>query len=179
MKITVVPRNYICRMMNQDPKWYMDKWIISIFSSPYCCPNGAFSPVPAADNVCHLQFDDVTEKDILDEPVQHFNSDLAQKIKRFIENIQDDGSREMFVHCDAGVSRSGAVGILLNEYFNKFLTNNVEDAEFFLHNNPQVMGNPEVTRILKNTLFEVDYKMLFTDHDFDSDGEMILKDVLI
>ena len=130
MKITVVPRNYICRMMIQDPKWYMDKWIISIFSSPYCCPNGAFSPVPAADNVCHLQFDDVTEKDILDEPVQHFNSDLAQKIKKFIENIQDDGRREMFIHCDAGVSRSGAVGILLNEYFNKFLTNNVEDAEF-------------------------------------------------
>ena len=178
MKITVVPRIFISKAMNKNPEWYMDKWIISIFSSPYCCRESAFSPVPAAVNVCHLQFDDVTEKDT-EAGLIHFSPELAQKIKTFISNIKDDGSREMYIHCDAGVSRSGAVGIVLNEYFNKFLTDNAEDVEFFLKNNPHVMGNPEVTRILKDTLFEVDYKMLFTDHDFDSDGEMLLKDVLI
>lgn len=38
----------------------------------------------------------------------------AQKIKNFITGNED----KIYVHCTAGISRSGAVGTFLSEYFN-------------------------------------------------------------
>jgi len=177
MKINVVPRMFVKKMMNNDQNWYKDKWIISIFSTPICCPLSAFSPFPDAPNVLKLQFDDVTEKDTGDD-LQHFTSEMAEKIKEFISKITDDGSREFFVHCDAGVSRSGGVGYVLNEYFNKFLTDNKVDQNYFATENC-VMPNSEVVRLLKNALFGTDYSMVFTDHDFNEDAELVLKEITI
>ena len=170
MKINVVPRMFVKKMMNKDQNWYKDKWIISIFSTPICCPLSAFSPFPNASNVLKLQFDDVTEKD-QDAGLKHFTPEMAAKIKEFISNIKDDGSKDFWVHCDAGVSRSGAVGYLLNEYFNKFLSDNRVDRNYYETENC-VMPNPEVVRILKNELFGTDYRGIFVnDYTYDMYGD--------
>ena len=177
MKIYVVSRTYVRKQMFKDPNWYKDKWVISIFSTPVCCPMSAFSPFPNASNVLKLQFDDVTERDT-DPSLTHFSPTQAEQIKEFVSKITDDGSRDIWVHCDAGVSRSGAVGYVLNEYFNKFLTVNKVDQNFFETENC-IMPNSEVARLLKNALFGTDYSMVFTDHDFNEDAELILKEITI
>ena len=53
----------------------------------------------------------------------------------------------------AGISRSGAVGEVLNDYFNKYLEFNALDDEYFRRLNRQIQGNPLVRRVLRETLF--------------------------
>ena len=176
MKINVVPRTYVRKELFKNPDWHKDKWIISIYSSPMCCPMSCFSPFPNAEDVLKLQFDDVTERD---PDLLHFTSELAKKVKEFISKIKDDGSREMWIHCDAGISRSGAVGYVLDEYFNSFLTDNSVDRNYFKTANEYIMPNSEVVRLLKNELFGTDYSMVFTDYEYNEDAEKILKEITI
>ena len=154
MKIFVVSRNKIKKFHKKDPMFHLNNWIISIFSSPLEDKEGkiiSYSPIPTAKTVLKLQFDDVTEQNT--EPAWHFNSELAKQIVSFIKQIKDDGTKDFFVHCDAGVSRSGAVGFLLNKWFNKFINRKPEDDKFFKNLNPRIMPNPEVIKILENEMF--------------------------
>lgn len=176
MNIYVVPRNYIEKQIEKDINWINEKWIISIFSSFY--PN--YSPIPIdKSNVLKLQFDDVSEKDMDSRGVEKydlifFNQDHAKQIHNFIKNINDNGIKPFYIHCDAGVSRSGAVGYMLNEWFNKFINLNRNDNESFIMNNPYIMPNPLVVRLLKNEFFGTDYKGVFiNDYTFNEDGERI------
>ena len=84
-----------------------------------------------------------------------FDAELAAEIVRFIRKI--DPGRLLFVNCGAGISRSGAVGEVLNDYFNKFLERNALDDEYFRRLNPQIQGNPLVRRILREALFDRDF----------------------
>ncbi|MBQ1971250.1 MAG: dual specificity protein phosphatase family protein, partial [Treponema sp.] len=54
----------------------------------------------------------------------------------------------IYVNCAAGISRSGAVGYVLNLYFNKFLENNEHDYKLFNQNNSQIQPNPYVKSLL-------------------------------
>ena len=158
MKIFVVSRNKIKKFHKKDAMFHKNNWIISIFSSPMEDQYGktpSYSPLPNASNILKIQFDDVTEHD--SDWGWHFNSNLAKKIVSFIKNIKDDGSKNFFIHCDAGVSRSGAIGFLLNEWFNKFIANKPEDDEFFKKMNSHIMPNPEVMRILKTEMFGIPF----------------------
>lgn len=137
------------------------------------------SPLPSRSNVLKLCFDDVTEKDI-GPNVIHFSKDHADQIVTFLKTTKDDGLNEFYVHCDAGVSRSGAVGYLLNEYFNKFLKMNRIDNEAFRMNNSHIMPNPEVMRILKVALFGSPFKGIeVNDYEYTEDGERIDHKTLI
>ena len=146
MRIFVVSRLYIERMNNLNPQWYIGKHIISIFSK------GDVSPLPNRCNILKLNFDDVTENNN-EDGVIFFNENHAKEIYNFISKISAEAKKDFYVHCDAGVSRSGAVGMILNEWFNKFLTVNRMDYEDFLMNNNHILSNPLVVRILKNELF--------------------------
>ena len=75
----------------------------------------------------------------------------AEEIVRFIKRI--DTNRLLFINCGAGVSRSGAVGEVLNEYFNRYLEFNALDDEYFRRLNPQILPNPLVRRILRDALY--------------------------
>ena len=46
-----------------------------------------------------------------------------------------------------GVSRSGAVGYVLDRYFNSVLANNEKDYEYFMARNPFIMPNPNVVEV--------------------------------
>lgn len=106
-------------------------------------------------NVLALQFDDIEETDNIELIKKFhyvlFNEDMAKTIHEFIDTI--DTSKDLYVNCVAGVSRSGAVGIVLNEYFNRYLENNLKDYEDFFIFNRQIIPNATVSRILKNQLF--------------------------
>lgn len=174
MNIYVVPRNYIEKQIEKDINWINGKWIISIFS------NGSCSPIPVdRSNILKLQFDDLTEKDKryegkLGMELIFFNEDLAKQIHDFINTINDDGKQVIYVHCDAGVSRSGAVGYILNEWFNKFLKLNRNENESFIMNNDQILPNPLVVRLLKNELFGTNFKGIFVnDYTFNEYGDRI------
>ena len=67
-----------------------------------------------------LEFDDVSERDV-DNNCIFFDEILAKKIQEFVNDIPINSEKSIYIHCDAGVSRSGAVGYILNEYFNKYL----------------------------------------------------------
>lgn len=172
MKITVLSRGQVKRLHKKDAKFHKSHWFISIFSSEIENQKNSYSPLPDGSNILKLKFDDVTEKDF--DYYIHFNKDMAKRVINFIKNIKDDGTMDFIVHCDAGVSRSGAIGYMLNEYFNKFLKRNQEDIDFFNTINAHIMPNPEVTRILKQEMFGNDYSGVFVNnYEYNEDGERI------
>lgn len=171
MKIIVKSRDWIKRKLEKDLLFYTKANFISIFSKD------SYSPFPDRFNVLKLNFDDVTEVDKNESDANQllfFNEDIANQIVNFINSINKE--RILFVHCDAGISRSGAVGYVLNEYLNKYLENNEEDDRYFKIENPGIAPNSLVVQILKPKLFGVtDYSVLFSEITFNEDGESLIE----
>ena len=154
-----------------DSAFWKENNFISIRHSAEPDPRCAI-PVDG-ENILKLRFDDVAEypdrtKAIFDGAIieknpqgyygddpDHalvlFDAGIAGEIVRFIRRI--DTTRLMFINCGAGISRSGAVGEVLNDYFNKYLERNERDDEYFRRTNRQIQGNPLVRRILREALF--------------------------
>ena len=130
-----------------DSEFWKENNFISIRYSAEPDPNCAI-PVDG-ENILKLQFDDALED--FDHSLVLFDVDIAGEIVRFIRKI--DTSRMLFVNCGAGISRSGAVGEVLNDYFNKYLEFNALDDEYFRRMNRQIQGNPLVRRVLREALF--------------------------
>ena len=173
MKIFVLSRDAVEKELYKDKEFSKRFYFISIYSSLMCVSEKkSKSPLPSLGNILKLQFDDVTEKDIGE--FVYFNEEKAKKIHEFIETIKDDGSKDFIVHCDAGFSRSGAVGYILNEWFNKYLTMNREDDKFFKEENNHIMPNPLVVRLLKRELFGEMFRGIeVNDYEYNEDGEVI------
>ena len=134
-----------------DSEFWRENNFISIRHSTAADPRCAI-PVEG-ENILKLCFDDAVEDP--DRTLVLFDAGIADEIVRFIRKI--DPSRLLFVNCGAGISRSGAVGEVLNDYFNKFLERNELDDEYFRRTNPQIQGNPLVRRILREALFGRDF----------------------
>ena len=66
--------------------------------------------------------------------------------------LADDGSLPLLVHCTEGVSRAGAVGTVLNEYFNRVIGDHEDDYRSFFVQNRRISPNPYVLRVMKETL---------------------------
>ena len=72
-----------------------------------------------------------------------FDEKMARKVVEFVDRMIADPEPVVFVaHCDAGVSRSGAVGLFAVERAGK-------DIGEFFHENPNVYPNEFVLRMLK------------------------------
>lgn len=77
---------------------------------------------PKIIDVLYLHCDDLTEEQfnrIKQEDREEyilFNLKMAQKIKNFIDYHKD--IKNIIVHCTAGISRSGAVGVVISKYLN-------------------------------------------------------------
>lgn len=99
-------------------------------------------------NVLRLWFDDVENDDDLWSPtnnisIRAFSSEQAQSIIDFLEKNKD---KETFiVHCTAGISRSGAVGQFIADYFHC-------DKEEFKRINPHICPNGRISRMLNNLI---------------------------
>lgn len=89
----------------------------------------------------------------LEEDVEHpkygtlkaFTMDQARELCDFILNNKD--KTNCIVHCAAGVSRSGAVGTFINDFFKG-------DLYEFHKRNPYIHPNAHVLRLLKNAAIE-------------------------
>lgn len=150
MRIKVLPRKYFEQIQGslEESRILGEYKIISIQSSH------GFDGIPpfslknlSLPHLLCLTFDDVTDeqrkmKDLTG--YAYFNRMLAKDILRFV----DDGEMPLLVHCTAGISRSGAIGEVLNWYFNRYLKNNQDDYDDFTRNNRQIIPNHFVKKIL-------------------------------
>ncbi len=98
-------------------------------------------------NVLRLIFDDITQEqnDYIvskgEAPLLLFNKEHADAIIKFIE--RNKVAKICYVHCLAGVSRSGAVGTFINDIcgYEKFTD--------FVKSNPYIMPNYYILTLLK------------------------------
>ena len=86
-------------------------------------------------NLLVLFFDDVEK-----EGPTSFSSDMAKQIVRF---VQETGDCPLLIHCTAGISRSGAVGLAIAEQCGC--------VEEFRRGNPDIMPNQLVLQKLRQT----------------------------
>ena len=156
MKIRVLPRAFFEKIKGTpDEIELLDRCkIISINSSWGWDSEPPFSPALRGHrHLLALNFDDVAPKPERLEDLGRlvmFSTEMAERIMRFV----NDGGMPLLVHCAAGISRSGAVGEMLNWYFNRYLTDNKADYDDFVQNNRQIIPNPIVRRIMMKVLAE-------------------------
>lgn len=103
-------------------------------------------------NVLRLTFDDVDERldiKLFGEPqddgreyipVVPMSEEQAKLIIKFVE--ANENAKVFFVHCAAGISRSGAVAKWIDQKFN-------EDDTVFNVNNPHIIPNQRILSILR------------------------------
>ena len=156
MKIRVLPRAFFEKVKGTptEAELLAKSKIISINSSWGFDDTPPFSPdLLNHSHLLTLTFDDICNEPETPEDLGNailFNEDMAHAIMRFV----DDGKLPLLVHCTTGISRSGAVGEVLNWYFNRYLENNTADDEDFVENNRQILPNTIVRRIMLEVLAE-------------------------
>ena len=156
MKIRVLPRAFFEKVKGTSTEADLleKSKIISINSSWGFDDTPPFSErFLTHPHLLTLTFDDLCNEPETPEDLGNailFNEDMAHAIMRFV----DDGKLSLLVHCTAGISRSGAVGEVLNWYFNRYLESNTADDEDFEQNNRQIMPNTIVRRIMLEVLAE-------------------------
>lgn len=104
------------------------------------------------ENVLNLYFDDTeTNVEIYDDDINEVRELIplsindGRRIISFLEKIPN-GVDELIIHCKAGVSRSGAIGLFANDFFRM-------DYHRFMERNPRVRPNQHVVRVLNNLYF--------------------------
>lgn len=122
---------------------HTDKAFISIMNSEL--PNSYFPQ--DYSNVLRLVFDDVTEEENEKriksgrQEMQLFTREQAETIVEFIS--RNSHVKEFYVHCLAGVSRSGAVGTFINDVYG-------DETYFqFLDENPIIKPNYFILALLR------------------------------
>lgn len=99
-------------------------------------------------NLLIIKFDDVSENEALEynqkneTKLKAFDENDAKNIISFIEQNKD--KKSCIIHCSAGISRSGAVGLFINDYFNL-------NYKEFIKTNPHIHPNQHILRVLNNT----------------------------
>lgn len=108
---------------------------------------GASDPIMVdTDNILNLWFDDAEENLPLlnGDKLRLFDEEMAATIVQFVRENED--KETWFIHCTAGISRSGAVGDVLSEYFE------IPYSEF-KQMNPRVQPNTLVKNLLRKKFF--------------------------
>jgi predicted protein tyrosine phosphatase len=144
MKIELLSLNDVYVMLGKlDPKITNHSWI-SITGSDY------HSPLPDKPNILKVKFDDIYAQYY--PRMMLFDAKIAERIIDFAEGISGN---HLIIHCFAGISRSGAVGEVLNSYLNQDLTVNQLDYDRFIKKyGKKIYPNRMVKNILLQTLRE-------------------------
>ena len=128
----------------QERELFRDNRIISINSVSHPAEVPPFSEeFLDADNLLILYFDDVEEG--------FPNAMTPEQAKQIVDFIRIEDDRPIIVHCTAGISRSGAVGEVLNWYFNRFEANDLDYRKFEIMH-PDIVPNAHVRRLLLTEL---------------------------
>ena len=94
-------------------------------------------------NVINLTFDDVEE----DMPEKHVYAMTMKQANEIIDFIIKNSDKHFILHCTAGISRSGAIGTFIANYFN------VDVVKFNL-DNPHIIANSHVLKLLNGIMWE-------------------------
>jgi predicted protein tyrosine phosphatase len=95
-------------------------------------------------NVIRFWFDDVSsDLEISPTNRQKCRAFTIEDGKRMLEFINRNKEKSFIVHCAAGISRSGAVGQFITNYFEY-------DQQLFEQTNPYIHPNSHILRILNN-----------------------------
>ena len=130
----------------RERELFRTRRIISINNIGFPAEPPPFSePFLTAENLLLLYFDDVEE-----EP----NAMTPEQARAIVDFACSDDPRPIIVHCSAGISRSGAVGSVLNWYFNRYLENDELDYRMFECRHPDLVPNAHVRRRLLAALQE-------------------------
>ena len=104
--------------------------------------------LPEHQNVLTLWFDDISPRaariaSAIDRPVYAMDKVDAENVLHYLHywNKDDQYKMQLFIHCSAGVCRSGAVGRFATEYLG------LDEAEFH-KNNPNILPNKWVEDLL-------------------------------
>lgn len=133
MKIKVLPRKFFINIKGTDEEIITFKKcnVISINTPEYKPRNIEREDPPFSkkyldcNNVLIEYFHDWDKPQ--DEVILMSDEDV-DKIFDFVCN-KIDKDKTLLIHCTAGISRSGAIGYVLNEYFNKYLQKNHKPNE--------------------------------------------------
>lgn len=146
MKIKVLPRSYFAEIMGTPKEIDVLEThrIISLNSSGGSAAMPPFSDLRSPNLLC-LTVDDIvwTIRGMV-----LFNREHAVQIWRFVENCD----LPLIVHCRAGISRSGAVGEVLNWYFNSYLQPDADEFAAFYREHPLIESNSYIRKVLLETL---------------------------
>lgn len=153
MKIRILPRIFFEKIQGtaEEDRLLYHYRIISINSS-----RGDDSLPPFSErNLNHRNLLCLTFDDVCNEPDPEDHDDCALFLTCQAEAIMrfaDDGSMPMLIHCTAGISRSGAIGEILDWYFNRYIADNPADHLFFTQNNRQILANLLVRKVFLDYL---------------------------
>ena len=145
-----------------DTRYIKDKTIVISINSPneqeYKFRNNNIV------DVCYIHCDDLTEKEFNKakdyyskekREIALFNTDMAKQIKDFVDKYKD--IHNIIVHCAMGVSRSGAVGVVLSKYLNN-------NRDLYLYKTGIILPNETVYKVMcevfgiKFDIKELEYK---------------------
>ena len=146
MQIYVHARSFFeaCQGTKRERELFRDNCIISINSVSHPAEVPPFSEeFLDADNLLILYFDDVDEG--------FPNAMTPKQAKQIVEFVRIEDDRPIIVHCTAGISRSGAVGEVLNWYFNRFEADDSDYRKFEIMH-PDIVPNSHVRRLLLTEL---------------------------
>lgn len=159
MEIYIKSLDGVKRYIRQNPNLPKEYLFISINS--YTHWNGQYEEHPPftdeqleEGNILSLWFDDVTSNENLDNHYCLFDENDAKAIISFLINKISKDIKGIIIHCTAGISRSGAIGSVLNDYYNRFLENNEkqwENNQLYNYENA-INPNPHVASLLKKAL---------------------------
>lgn len=138
---TVLPR---MKIYNENVEQHLDKAFISIV-------DGDKEDIHYFDrdysNVLNLSFDDATDEEN-ERRVKNGETELAlftkEQGEKILEFVEKNKHVEIFyVHCLAGKSRSGAVGLIINDYYGE------ESYYEFANSNPYIKPNFFMVALLR------------------------------
>lgn len=149
MKIKVLSTQGLKNQYYIDESWFDDeyKYFISIAGMNDGCEYPCPFLTSDSKRVLHLLFDDITAEEKNNQLVILFDNERAKKIIEFAQTIPANAT--VYINCNSGISRSGAIGECLNTYFNE---HNKEDYEEFLKINSHIQPNEYIKNILTKEL---------------------------
>lgn len=150
MNIRVYPRVFFEKIVGTEiEKNILNNYKVISINTPEYKPLNITREIPPFSDINHpnllvLYFHDYYK------PLQDvilMSEEDALKIKKFITGKE----KKIFVHCTAGISRSGAVGSFLNKFFNDI---NSDDYKKFIYNYAdRIMPNTWVLNMLKKVYY--------------------------
>ena len=125
----------------RERELFRDNRIISINNVSFSAEPPPFSEeFLDAENLLILYFDDVDEG--------FPNAMTPEQAREIVNFVRLEDNRPIIVHCTAGISRSGAVGEVLNWYFNRYLEDNPPVYRLNEIMNRDIVPNSHVRRLL-------------------------------